>query len=145
MSIKVKLLKLDPSLPTPAYAYPGDAGCDLYLGEDIELNPGERKLAPTGICIAIPDDYAGFIQPRSGLAIHLGLGIINTPGLIDSQYRGEIKIPLINLDRNKKIVLKKGEKIAQLVIQRVEKIEFELVKSLDTTKRNDGGFGSSGR
>ena len=142
--MKIKLQQLDPDLPVPKYAHRNDAGCDLYSRSDLILKPGERALMPTGIQIAIPVGYAGFIQPRSGIALTHGISIVNSPGIIDSSYRGEIKVILINLDKKKTVKLKKGEKVCQLTIQKVEKADFELVDDLDKTERGGGGFGSTG-
>ncbi len=142
--MKIKLKQLDPDLPIPKYAHKDDAGCDLYSQTDLILKPGERALMPTGIQIAIPVGYAGFIQPRSGIALTHGISIVNSPGIVDSSYRGEIKVILINLDKKKTVKLKKGEKVCQLTIQKVEKADFELVDDLDKTERGGGGFGSTG-
>lgn len=128
----------------PVYAYEGDAGCDLRSSVDIDLLPGERGMVPTGIAIAIPEGYAGFVQPRSGLAAKHGVTVVNTPGLIDAHYRGEIKVILINLDPRETFTVSRGDKIAQLVIQAVVTANFDAVESLDETARGDGGFGSSG-
>jgi len=143
MEIQLKLL--DRKLPVPTYAYKGDAGCDLYSTTDVILRPGERSLIPTGVAIAIPEGYAGFVQPRSGLAAKHGVSIVNTPGLIDSHYRGEIQVILINLDCKNPVQIKRGDKIAQLVIQKAENVSFRIVDELDETGRGSGGFGSSGR
>lgn len=142
--MKIRMKRLDPGLPAPSYAHAGDAGCDLYSAENLELAPGERALVPTGIAVSIPRGHAGFVQPRSGLAARHGIGIVNAPGLIDSAYRGEIKVILINLDPRQAFSIKRGDKIAQLLIQRVETAEFEAVDDLDATVRGDGGFGSTG-
>lgn len=142
MQIKIKLL--DDSLPVPEYAHEGDAGCDLRSRIDQVIPPGERALIPTGICIAIPTGYAGFVQPRSGLALKHGISIVNTPGLIDSKYRGEIGVILINTNKSEPFLIKKGDKIAQLIIQKVETVEFNVVDELDETVRGTGGFGSTG-
>jgi len=136
--------RLDKELPLPTYAHPGDAGLDLRAARDVTLSPGERDLVPTGIAIAIPEGFAGFVQPRSGLAIKHGLSLVNTPGLIDSHYRGEIKVIAINLDPKNEIHLQRGDKIAQLVILPVASVELRVVESLDDTTRGDGGFGSTG-
>lgn len=142
--MRLTLKRLDPSLPLPRYAHDGDAGLDLYSALSIEIMPGQRVLVPTGIAIAIPEGFAGFVQPRSGLALRSGLSFVNTPGLIDSHYRGEIKLIAINLDPEKPISIARGDKIAQLVIQRVERAELVEVTELDETVRGEGGFGSSG-
>lgn len=142
--MRLAFRRLDPDLPAPRYAHDGDAGLDLLSAADVTLAPFERALVPTGIAVAIPEGYAGFVQPRSGLAIKQGLSLVNTPGLIDSHYRGEIKCILINLDPTKPITLKRGEKIAQLVIQAVARVELEERRELDETARGEGGFGSTG-
>ncbi len=143
MSIDIQ--QLDDGLTAPTYAYDGDAGCDLRSAIDVELAPGERTLVPTGIAIAIPEGYAGFVQPRSGLAFKHGLGIVNAPGLIDAHYRGELKVILINLDQRESFAVARGDKIAQLVIQPVVTARFNVVETLEETVRGAGGFGSSGR
>jgi len=140
----LRIKRLDPGLPPPAYAHEGDAGMDLYAAADVTLLPFERALVPTGIAVAIPEGYAGFVQPRSGLAIKRGLSLVNTPGLIDSHYRGEIKVIAINLDATLPIHIERGEKVAQFVIQAVEKALLEEVDQLDVTVRGEGGFGSTG-
>lgn len=145
MTLRVKVKRLDPDLPLPRCAHETDAGCDLYSRIDVVLRPGERTLVPTGIEIAIPKGYAGFIQPRSGLALQHGISIVNSPGLIDSGYRGEVSVILINQDAKKTFRVRRGDKICQLVIQRVEKSKFQVVDSLDETGRGKGGFGSSGQ
>ncbi len=142
--IKLKIEKLDKTLKTPEYAHIGDAGLDLYSALDCILRPYERRKVPTGIKIAIPDGYAGFVQPKSGLAINNGLSLVNTPGLIDSGYRGEVCAVLINLDPEKDFIIKHGDKICQLVIQKVEDVEIEITDELDSTSRGEGGFGSTG-
>ncbi len=128
----------------PAYAHEGDAGMDLFSAEDVILQPMERTLIPTGIALAIPEGHAGFVQPRSGLAIRTGLSLVNTPGLIDSHYRGEIKVIAINLDPQTPIHIARGDKIAQLVIQPVVSADLVEVDELDETERGEGGFGSTG-
>jgi len=142
-TIKLKIKILDKSIPSPKYAHPGDAGLDLYSSIDCKLKPLERKLIPTGIKIAIPKGYTGFVQPKSGLAIKNGISIVNTPGLIDSGYRGEVCAILINLDPKNVFKVKKGDKICQLVIQKVEKFNLEITEDLDETSRGEGGFGST--
>ena len=144
MAMRIFIQLIDPGLPVPVYAYEGDAGCDLYSSTDMELAPHERALVPTGIALAIPDGFAGFVQPRSGLAAKHGIGIVNTPGLIDSKYRGEIKVILINTDNTNTFSISRGDKVAQLVIQPVVTASFDVVEELDSTVRGDGGFGSSG-
>jgi dUTP diphosphatase len=137
--------RLDPDLPLPQYAQEGDAGCDLLSAVDMVLAPGGgRALVPTGIAIAIPDGYAGFVQPRSGLANRHGITCLNSPGLIDSGYRGEIKCLLINTDPTEAFEIKRGERIAQLVLQRVDQANFVEVDKLPDSARGAGGFGSTG-
>ena len=142
--IQLPIKRLDPTVELPTYAYSGDAGLDLRSSEEMTLLPLERKLVPTGLAIAIPEGYAGFVQPRSGLSLRLGLSMANTPGLVDSHYRGELKIVAINLDSKQPIHIERGERIAQLVIQRVPVVELVEVDELDETDRGAGGFGSSG-
>lgn len=142
--IKLKIQKLDKTLKTPEYAHIGDAGLDLYSAVDCILRPSERRKVPTGIKIAIPEGYAGFVQPKSGLAIKNGLSLVNAPGLIDSGYRGEVCAILINLDPEKDFIIKRGDKICQLVIQKVEDVEIEITDELENTSRGEGGFGSTG-
>ena len=137
--------RLDDGVPLPVRAHPGDAGLDLHAAEDVVLKPGERASVATGIAVAIPDGYAGFVVPRSGLAARNGIGVVNAPGLIDSGYRGEIRVLLINLDANEAFELAKGERIAQLVIQRVEEATLREVDQLPESARGEGGFGSTGR
>lgn len=143
-AITVPIIRLSPDVQIPSYAYEGDAGLDLRSNESVVLRPFERKLIPTGLAIALPDGYAGFVQPRSGMAIKKGFTILNTPGLIDAHYRGELKIIAINLDPEEPIIIEKGDRIAQLVIQAVPKVSLAEVDELDETDRGDGGFGSSG-
>ena len=136
--------QLDPELPLPKFAKPGDAGADLYARIDLTLAPGERALMPTGIAIALPPGFAAFIHPRSGLAIRDGLSMVNAPGTIDASYRGEIQVILINMDTENSIAIKRGDRVAQLVIQRVENVRFVPVMHLPGTERGAGGFGSTG-
>lgn len=143
--MKVLLTRLDPELPFPSYAKAGDAGADLFSRVDLELKPMERALVPTGIAIALPPGFAGFIHPRSGRAAKEGLSMVNAPGTIDSGYRGEIQVILINLDKEKSITIKRGERIAQLVIQEVSQAEFVEVEQLPGTSRGKAGFGSTGK
>jgi dUTP pyrophosphatase len=143
--IEVSFVKLDPEVETPVLAHKGDAGYDLTSRAELTLEPGERSLVPTGIAVAIPEGYAGFIQPRSGLAARHGISIVNTPGLIDSHYRGEIKVIMVNLDPLQPFEVKRGDKICQLVFQKVEPADFQEVDRLDETVRGEGGFGSTGR
>ena len=144
--LDLPVLRLDPDLPLPAYAREGDAGVALVAREDVTLAPaGGRALVPTGIAIALPEGYAGFVQPRSGLAFKHGVTCLNTPGLIDSGYRGELKVCLINHDPTEPFEVTRGERIAQLVVQAVENVNFVEVDALDESERGDKGFGSSGR
>ena len=141
---KVLLTRLDPELPLPTYAHPGDAGADLVSRIDVSLAPGERALVPTGIAIALPPGFVGLIHPRSGLSVKHGVSIVNAPGTIDAGYRGEISVNVINLDPDASVQLHRGDRIAQLVIQRVELAEFVEVSQLPGSHRADGGFGSTG-
>ncbi|TQK70781.1 MULTISPECIES: dUTP diphosphatase [unclassified Nocardioides] len=140
----IAVQQLDPALPLPAYSHPGDAGADLVAGVDVDLAPGERALIPTGIAIALPEGYVALIHPRSGLAAKHGLSIVNTPGTVDAGYRGEIKVLLINHDPVEAITLRRGDRIAQLVVQRVERARFEAVSALPDSVRGSGGYGSTG-
>lgn len=142
--MRLPVKRLDPDLPLPAYAHDGDAGMDLYAACDAVLAPHERRLIPTGIAVAIPEGYAGFVQPRSGLAVRCGLSLVNTPGLIDSHYRGELKVIAINLDPVTPVEIRRGDKVAQFVIQPVVRAELCEVDELDDTARGEGGFGSTG-
>jgi len=142
---RVQVKRLDPDLPLPSIARSGDAGIDLLSAEDLYLAPGERAAVSTGIAVAIPEGYAGFVQPRSGRALQEGLGLVNSPGLIDSGYRGEIKVIVINHAREEKIHIRRAEKIAQLVIQKVALVELHEVDELPGSERGEGGFGSTGR
>ncbi|QOY61492.1 dUTP diphosphatase [Thermophilibacter immobilis] len=142
--IRLPIKRLDPTVELPSYAYEGDAGLDLRANADVTLRPHERALIPTGLAVAIPEGYAGFVQPRSGLALREGLSMANTPGLIDAHYRGELKVCAVNLDDEKDIHVERGERIAQLVIQRVPVVSLVEVDELDETDRGAGGFGSSG-
>jgi len=143
--MKVLIKKLDLNLPTPKYAKAGDAGVDVYSAIDCEIAPGQRALVPTGIAIALPDGYAAFAHPRSGLAIKYGVGIVNAPGTIDAGYRGEIQMILINHDLEQSFSIKRGDRIAQLVFQKVESVEFVEVAELPGSGRGENGFGSTGR
>ena len=142
--LNIELKLLDDGIAAPTYALPGDAGADLSTTIDVTLAPGERQLVPTGVALAIPEGFAGFVHPRSGLAARAGLSIVNAPGTIDAGYRGELKVALINLDPQKDIVLKRGERIAQLVIQPVYQAQFTIVDDLPDSIRQDAGFGSTG-
>ena len=144
--LEVAVQRLDPDLPLPAYARDGDAGADLVAREDVTLAAGGgRALVPTGVAVAIPPGYAGFVQPRSGLAARHGVTCLNTPGLIDSGYRGEIKVLLVNTDPTAEFRVSRGDRIAQLVIQAVEQAEFTAVDELPDSDRGAGGFGHTGR
>jgi dUTP pyrophosphatase len=142
--VALQVLRLDPALPLPSYAHAGDAGMDLCSAIDVSLSPFERALVPMGIALAIPEGYAGFVLPRSGLAARSGLGLVNSPGLIDSHYRGEIKVIAINLDPAEPIHIARGDRIGQLVIQSVARCETVEVSALPETVRGEGGFGSTG-
>ncbi|RLK61614.1 dUTP diphosphatase [Actinokineospora cianjurensis] len=143
-SVEVLLTRTDPGVPIPAYARPGDAGADLVTTSDVVIAPGERVVVGTGVAIALPEGHAGFVHPRSGLAARLGLSVVNTPGTIDAGYRGEIKVCLINHDPRESIALRRGDRIAQLVVQRVEHAVFREVAELGSSQRGDGGYGSTG-
>jgi dUTP diphosphatase len=143
--IEMKLKRLDKDLPVPRYAHPGDAGLDLPSRIDFSLGVGERAMIPTGICVAIPPGYAGFVLPRSGLAARHGIQLVNSPGLIDSGYRGEVTVVMLNTDRSETFHIKRGDRIAQLVIQRVEETRVIEVELLNDTPRGTDGFGSTGR
>ncbi|HUA40274.1 MAG TPA: dUTP diphosphatase [Streptosporangiaceae bacterium] len=143
-SVEVLIRRLDPGLPLPARAHPGDAGSDLYITADTELQPGERAVVGTGVCIALPDGYAGFVHPRSGLAARCGVTVVNAPGTVDAGYRGEIKVILLNTDSEHPVQFRRGDRIAQLVIQKVERPVFREVVHLPGSQRGDGGHGSTG-
>jgi dUTP pyrophosphatase len=142
--VDVLIKRIDAALPVPGRAHPGDAGVDLYAACDVELGPGERAVVPTGIAIALPDGYAGFVHPRSGLAASHGVTIVNAPGTVDAGYRGEIRVTLLNTDRSSAVRFSRGDRIAQLVIQRVAAPCFHEVTELPGSARGDGGFGSTG-
>ncbi len=142
--MQLPIKRLDADLPLPSYAHLGDAGMDLFAAQDCEIAPGARALIPTGIALAIPEGFAGFVQPRSGRALKDGLSFANTPGLIDAHYRGEVKVIAVNLDTETPIRILRGDKIAQLVIQHVERVELAEVDDLGDTLRGAGGFGSTG-
>ena len=144
-SVQVLITRLDPELPLPRYAKGGDAGADIVSRVDITLAPGERALVPTGIAIALPDGYVALVHPRSGLAIKHGVTMVNAPGTVDAGYRGELQIILINHDKSEPVSFKRGDRIAQLVIQKVEHAEFVEVRDLPGSGRGTGGFGSTGR
>ncbi len=142
--LRVLVQRRDPALPLPLYALPGDAGADIVAAADLVLAPGERAVLPTGMAIAVPEGYAAFVHPRSGLAARAGLGLVNSPGTIDAGYRGEIKLVLINHDLRAPLRLARGERVAQLVFQRVERASFVEVERLPSSQRGGGGYGSTG-
>jgi len=142
--VEVLITRLDPELPLPRYAKPGDAGADILSRIDITLAPGERALVPTGIAIALPDGYVALVHPRSGLAIKHGVTMVNSPGTVDAAYRGELQIILINHDPKEHVTFKRGDRIAQLVIQKVEHAKFIEGSQLPGSDRGSGGFGSTG-
>jgi dUTP pyrophosphatase len=141
---KILIKRLDPTVPLPSYAKAGDAGADLATRIDFTINPGERMLVPTGISIALPNGYVALVHPRSGLAIKHGISMVNTPGTVDAGYRGELQVILINHDLTEPVSFKKGDRIAQLVIQKVERADFVEVSDLPGSDRAAGGFGSTG-
>ena len=140
----VLIKRLDPGMALPSYSHPGDAGADLATAEDVELGPGERVLVRTGLAIALPAGYAAFVHPRSGLAAKYGVTLVNAPGTVDAGYRGEIKVTLLNTDRDRAVRFNRGDRIAQLVIQRVERAVFHEAEVLPGSSRGDAGFGSTG-
>ena len=142
--MEVLVQRLDPGVPLPAYALPGDAGADVVTTVDAELAPGERAVLPTGLALALPDGYAVFVHPRSGLAARCGMSLVNAPGTVDSGYRGEVKVIVINHDPVAPLKLARGDRIAQLVLQRVERAVFTPVAALPATERGAGGHGSTG-
>ena len=144
-NVQVLITRLDESIPLPRYAKGGDAGADIVSRIDITLKPGERALVPTGISIALPDGYAAFVHPRSGLAIKHGVTMVNAPGTVDAGFRGELQCIMVNHDQHESITFKKGDRIAQLVIQKVERAEFVEVKDLPGSGRGTDGFVSTGR
>jgi dUTP pyrophosphatase len=143
-SLSVPLRRIDPGLPLPVYAHPGDAGADLVAAEDVELPPGARALVRTGVAVALPDGYVGLVHPRSGLAARLGVTVLNAPGTVDAGYRGEILVNLVNHDRMTTAKISRGDRIAQFVVQRVERADFVVVDELPETPRGTGGHGSTG-
>jgi dUTP pyrophosphatase len=143
-TVPVAVRQLDPALALPSYAHPGDAGADLVSAQDLELAPGARALVPTGIAIALPEGYVGLVHPRSGLAARLGVTILNAPGTVDAGYRGEIMVNLINHDPERPANIARGDRIAQLVVQRVERADFQRVDELPDSVRGGGGHGSTG-
>jgi dUTP pyrophosphatase len=140
----VLIRRVDPGVPLPGYAHPGDAGADLVAAADVELAPGQRAIVPTGLAIALPAGYAAFVHPRSGLAARHGVTVVNAPGTVDAGYRGEIKVTMLNTDAARTVRFGRGDRIAQLVIQRVEQARFHEVEVLPGSVRGDGGFGSTG-
>lgn len=142
--VEILIRRLDAGVPLPAYSHPGDAGADLTTTVDVHLEPGERAMVPTGISLALPDGYVALVHPRSGLAARCGLSIVNAPGTVDAGYRGEVKVMLINLDPAEPVTLHRGDRIAQLVLQRVERARFVEVERLPGSDRGDGGYGSTG-
>ena len=142
---ELPVLRLDPGLPLPAYAHPGDAGADLCAAADVVLPPGGRATVGTGIAIAVPDGYAAFVHPRSGLAARHGITLVNAPGTVDAGYRGEVRVVLLNTDRDEPFTVRRGDRIAQLVVQPVTRVRFLDVQELPPTPRGEGGFGSTGR
>jgi dUTP diphosphatase len=144
VSVQILVQRLDDGVPMPAYAHPGDAGADLCTAIDAVLAPGERMLLPTGIALALPAGHAAFVHPRSGLAARFGVSLVNAPGTVDEGYRGEVKVCVINLDPHEPVVFHRGDRIAQLVIQRVERAGFLEVDELPDSERGAGGFGSTG-
>ncbi len=143
-ALSVRIRRLDAGLPLPAYARPGDAGLDLLARIGLTLPPGHRALIPTGIAIELPDGYAGFVHPRSGLAARHGISMVNAPGTIDSGYRGEIQVSLINLDPRESFSFGRGDRVAQLIVQRVEHVRWEPVDQLAATERGATGHGATG-
>ncbi len=143
-NVEILIRRLDAGVPLPSYAHPGDAGADLTTTVDVHLAPGERAMVPTGIGIALPEGYVALVHPRSGLAARCGVSIVNAPGTVDAGYRGEIKVMLINLDPVHPVHLRRGDRIAQLVVQRVEHARFVEVEELPESVRGDGGYGSTG-
>jgi dUTP pyrophosphatase len=142
--LPVLIRRVDPEVPLPAYAHPGDAGADLRTTEACELGPGERTVLPTGVSVALPEGYAAFVHPRSGLAARCGVALVNAPGTVDAGYRGEIKVIVVNLDPRESVRFERFDRIAQLVVQQVERVRFQEVAELPPTARASGGFGSTG-
>ncbi|HEY0773444.1 MAG TPA: dUTP diphosphatase [Nocardioidaceae bacterium] len=143
-NVEILIRRVDAGVPLPAYAHPGDAGADLTTTVDVHLAPGERAVVPTGISIALPDGYVALVHPRSGLAARCGVSIVNAPGTVDAGYRGEIKVVLVNLDPAEPVTLHRGDRIAQLVVQRFERVRFVEVERLPGSDRGEGGYGSTG-
>ena len=143
-TVPVALRRLDPELPLPSYAHPGDAGADLVAAADVEIPPGGRALVPTGVAIALPEGFVGLVHPRSGLAARQGVTVLNAPGTVDAGYRGEILVNLVNHDPAAPAKISRGDRIAQLVVQRVERAHFHVVEDLHVSVRGSGGHGSTG-
>ena len=143
--LEVSVRRLDPDVPLPAYAHPGDAGCDLVTTQDADVAPGERAVLPTGLALALPEGYAAFVHPRSGLAAHHGVSLLNAPGTIDAGYRGEVQVIVINHDPREVLRLRRLDRVAQLVVQRVEQVQWrEVDGDLPDSARGTGGHGSTG-
>jgi dUTP pyrophosphatase len=142
--MRLQITRLDSDLPLPSYGRAGDAGLDLVAADDVSLGPGERAAVPTGVAVTIPTGFAGFVHARSGRALSEGLALVNAPGLIDSGYRGEIKVIVVNLDPSSQVHIKRGDKVAQLVIQPVAEVQLDEVEELPQSDRGEGGFGSTG-
>ena len=142
--VQISIKRLDPELPLPSYAHPGDAGADLYSAEDLTLDPGERALVATGIALALPEGHVALVHPRSGLAARHGISVVNAPGTIDAGYRGEVKVCLVNTDPREPFAVRRGDRIAQLVIQRFETAAFVETEDLPDSARGAGGYGSTG-
>ena len=142
--LEVLITRTDPDVPMPAYSHPGDAGADLVTTVDVRLEPGERALVPTGVALALPDGYVALVHPRSGLAARFGVSIVNAPGTVDAGYRGEVTVLLVNLDPHETVELNRGDRVAQLVIQQVERARFVEVQRLPGSARGAGGYGSTG-
>ncbi|HEX2356002.1 MAG TPA: dUTP diphosphatase [Micromonosporaceae bacterium] len=143
-TVPVAVRRLDPDLPLPQYAHPGDAGADLVAAEEVDIGPGRRALVRTGVAIALPEGYVGLVHPRSGLAARLGVTVLNAPGTVDAGYRGEVMVILVNHDRANSVKIRRGDRIAQLVVQRVERAHFHVVDELPESVRGSGGHGSTG-
>jgi dUTP pyrophosphatase len=142
--VRLQIRRLDPDLPLPSYGRASDAGLDLLAAEDVSLEPRQRAAVRTGIAVAIPEGFAGFVHARSGRALREGLALVNAPGVIDSGYRGEIKVILVNLDAEAALHIKRGDKIAQLIVQAIQTVDLDEVESLPRSERGEGGFGSTG-
>lgn len=142
--VRLEVRRLDEGLPVPAHQRPGDAGLDLHVAGDVRLGPGERAVLGTGVAVAVPSGYVGLVTPRSGLAARAGLSLVNTPGVVDSGYRGEVRLILVNLDPRDELVLRRGERVAQLLVVPVASVECVEVDELPPSERGDGGFGSTG-